>query len=110
MRPRATTSVRSVGTNHEPQDGELDPEEFIRRMLAISPEDAAEVREDAKSRVEVELVDGSDVVVSRWVQPHWHEPDDEYEVDGATYRVKSYTGPHTKENGRALYRVVSERA
>lgn len=31
-------------------DEELDPEEFLRRMLAISPEDAAEVREDAAKR------------------------------------------------------------
>lgn len=29
---------------------ELDPEEFLRRMLAICPEDAAEVREDAAKR------------------------------------------------------------
>ena len=41
---RLPSSVSGVSDPVEPED--VDPEEFLRRLLAISPEDAAEVRED----------------------------------------------------------------
>lgn len=40
------------GNGHEP--GQVDPEEFLRRLLAISSDDAAQARADAAHHGEVE--------------------------------------------------------
>ena len=48
-------TVVIVASKHEPDERDLagqDPEEVLRRMLAISPEDAEEVRKVATEKAE----------------------------------------------------------
>lgn len=46
-RPTAAPTVPDGALTPPPRGGGVDPEEFLRRMLAISPEDAKKAREQA---------------------------------------------------------------